>query len=169
MSNTHWKIAFDPNYLGGWDLEPGEDKILTIDYVRREECTFEGGRKEMHNVAHFVEKAKPMVLNATNCRMLTKLMGDPYIDHWKGRIQIYFDPTVKGKSGETTGGLRIRPKLPEDVQIACEACGQFLTPAFSMSAGQLAAYTRKKYGKALCAECAKEAKQKEDKTDDAAE
>ena len=164
MSQTHWKVAFDPNYLGGWDLEPGEDKILTIDCVRREECTFEGGRKETHNVAHFVEKAKPMVLNATNCKTISKLMKTPYIEEWKGRIQIYYDPSVKGKSGEVTGGLRIRPKAPEDVQIPCECCGQMITPAFSMSASQLAAYTKKKYGKNLCAECAQDAK-KEEKQD----
>ena len=131
MNKTHWKIAFDPNFLGGWDLEPGKDKILTIDRVKKEECTFEGGRKETHNVAHFVEKEKPMVLNATNSKMLAKLMDTPYIDDWKGKIQIYFDPTVKGKSGETTGGLRIRPKLPEDVKIACEECGQMIAPAFT--------------------------------------
>ena len=165
MAKTHWKIAFDPNFLGGWDLEPGKDKILTIDYVRQEECTFEGGRKETHNVAHFVEKEKPMVLNATNCKTLAKLMDTQYIEEWKGRIQIYFDPTVKGKSGETTGGLRIRNKAPEDVKIPCECCGQMITPAFSMSVTQLAAYTKKKYGKNLCAECAKE--QKEGKQDGA--
>ena len=163
MNKTHWKIAFDPNFLGGWDLEPGKDKILTIDRVKKEECTFEGGRKETHNVAHFVEKEKPMVLNATNSKMLAKLMDTPYIDDWKGKIQIYFDPTVKGKSGETTGGLRIRPKLPEDVKIACEECGQMIAPAFSMTATQLAAYTKKKYGKNLCAECAKA--KKEEQTD----
>ena len=42
-----------------------------------------------------------------------------------------------------------------------------ITPAFSMSASQLAAYTKKKYGKALCAECAQA--EKEGKADAAAE
>lgn len=166
MGKTHWKVAFNPNYLGGWSLEAGKDKILTIDYVRIEECTFEGGRKENHNVAHFVEKEKPMILNAINCRTLTKLMKSAEIEDWKGRIQIYFDPSVKGKSGEITGGLRIRPTVPEDVKIPCEECGQFISPAFSMTATQLAAYTKKKYGKALCSECA-QAKKKEDKPDGA--
>ena len=60
---------------------------------------------------------------------------------------------------------KIRDKAPEDVKIPCEECGQMITPAFSMSVTQLAAYTKKKYGKHLCAECAKA--KKEEKTDGA--
>ena len=44
---------------------------------------------------------------------------------------------------------------------SCEECGQMISPAFSMSVTQLAAYTRKKYGKALCAECAKAKKEEQ--------
>ena len=62
----------------------------------------------------------------------------------------------------------IRDKKPDIAQIACEECGQFITPAFSMSISQLAAYTKKKYGKQLCAECAKAIKEKEGSADGAA-
>lgn len=162
--HIHWRKTFDPNFIGEWDFEPGKDKILTIKSTRREECTFEGGRKEVKNVVHWVENEKPMILNATNCRTIVKLTGKKYFDEWDGlRIQLYVDPSVKGKSGETVGGVRIRAKLPEVAKISCEACGKMITPAFSMSASQLAAYTKQKYGKNLCAECAKE--QKEAATD----
>lgn len=162
MSETHWKKTFDPKYLGSWDFEPGKDKVLTIKYAREEECTFEGGRKENCNIAYWQEKEKPMILNVTNCKMITKLLKTPYMEHWAGkRIQIYVDPKVKFK-GEETEGLRIRNKLPEDVQVPCEECGQMISPAFSMSVTQLAAYTKKKYGKALCAECAKAKKEEQE-------
>ena len=163
MSETHWKKTFDPRYLGSWDFEPGKDRILTIKCVRRDECTFEGGRKENCNIAYWQEDEKPMILNVTNCKTISKLLDTPYMERWAGhRIQIYVDPKVKFK-GEETEGLRIRKKLPEDVKIACEECGQFIQPAFNMSAAQLAAYTKKKYGKSLCAECAQA--KKEEKTD----
>ena len=63
--------------------------------------------------------------------------------------------------GETVDGIRIRTKLPEDVKIPCAECGQMITPAFSMGVSQLAAYTKKKYGKTLCAECAQAKKEAE--------
>ena len=160
--HIHWRKTFDPNFLGEWDFDPGKDKVLTIKSTTREECTFEGGRREVKNVVRWAENEKPMILNATNCRTLVKLTGKKYFDEWDGlRIQLYVDPTVKGKSGETVGGVRIRSKLPETAQIPCSECGQMIEPAFSMSAAQLAAYTKKKYGKQLCAECAKAKKEAE--------
>ena len=83
------------------------------------------------------------------------------------RIQLYLKPGVRNpRTGETGDGIRIRAKIPEDIKIACEVCGQFVTPAFNMSVSQLVTYTKKKYGKILCAECAKE--KKEAKADGAA-
>ena len=100
-----------------------------------------------------------MVLNKTNARQIAKLLKENDYTKWAGkRVQIYVDHAVKA-FGETVDGLRIRKKLPEDVKIPCEECGQMITPAFSMSVTQLAAYTKKKYGKNLCAECAKAAKE----------
>lgn len=161
MSDTHWKKTFDPRFLGSCDFEPGEEKVLTIKCVKREECTFEGGRRESCNIAYWQEDLKPMILNVTNCKMITRLLKTPYMERWAGhRIQIYVDPKVKFK-GEETEGLRIRNKLPEEAKIACEVCGQFIHPAFNMSASQLAAYTKKKYGKPMCAECAKDQKEAE--------
>ena len=51
----HWKKAFNPDYLGSWSLENGQDLILTIDTVRVETVTGENGRKEECLIAHFKE------------------------------------------------------------------------------------------------------------------
>ena len=162
MSETHWKRLINPDYLGGYSLDPGQDKILTIGQVKKELVVGPGGKKEECIVCHWQENEKPMILNNINCKTISKMLGTPYIEHWAGHaVQIYFDPKVKF-GGETTGGLRIRDKKPDIAQIACEECGQFITPAFSMSISQLAAYTKKKYGKQLCAECAKAMKEKEE-------
>lgn len=167
MSETHWKKLINPDYLGAYSLDPGKDVILTIKTVRKSVITGTGGKKEECIVCWWEEDQKPMILNVTNCKTITKLLKTPYIEQWAGhRIQIGADVTTL--AGEKVECLRVRPKLPEDVKIACEECGQFIQPAFSMTASQLAAYTKKKYGKKLCAECAQDRKEnrKEVKTDD---
>lgn len=157
MSETHYKRLINPDYLGAYSLDPGKDMVLTIKTVKREVITGAGGKKEECPVCHWAENEKPMVLNITNMKTIAKMYG-PYIEHWAGkRVQIYASTTKFG--GDTVECLRIRKDPPEDAKIACEECGQFITPAFSMSVTQLAAYTKKKYGKNLCAECAKAAKE----------
>ncbi len=159
MSETHWKKLINPDYLGAYSLEPGQDMVLTIGRVQKEMITGTGGKKEECIVCHWQESQKPMILNVTNCKTIAKLLKTPYIEKWAGhRIQIGQDLTKMG--GETVECLRVRNKLPEDVQIPCAECGQLLTPAFSMTVSQLAEYTLKKYGLRLCADCAKEAKEK---------
>lgn len=160
MSETHWKRLINPDYLGAYSLDPGKDKILTIKAVKREMITGTGGKQEECTVCHWAENEKPMILNVTNCRTISKVLKTPYIEQWAGhRIQIY--ATTTRMAGETVECLRIRDKAPEEAKIPCEECGVMITPAFSMSAAQLAAYTKKKYGKILCADCAKAKKEAE--------
>jgi hypothetical protein len=44
---THWKKLTNPNYLGTYALEPGQTLVLTIDCVKEELVTGQGGRKDM--------------------------------------------------------------------------------------------------------------------------
>jgi len=160
MSETHWKKLINPDYLGAYSLEPGQDMVLTIGTVKKEMITGTGGKKEECIVCHWQEDQKPMILNVTNCKTIAKIAGTPYIEKWSGiRIQIGQDVTKFG--GELVECLRVRKEPPEDVKIPCEECGVMIAPAFKMSVTQLAAYTKKKYGKALCAECAQAKKEAE--------
>jgi len=162
MSETHWKKLINPDYLGAYSLDPGKDMILTIRQVRKEMITGADGKKEECIVCYWEEDQKPMILNVTNCKTISKLLQTPYIERWAGhRVQIGAE--MVSAFGEKVEALRIRKRLPEEVKVACEECGQFIQPAFNMTAGQLAAYTRKKYGKQLCADCAKA--KKEEQTD----
>lgn len=160
MSDTHWKKLINPDYLGAYSLNPGQDMVLTIKVVKKEMITGTDGKKEECIVCYWQEDQKPMILNVTNCKMIAKLLKTPYIERWAGhRIQIGAE--VVSAFGEKVEALRVRKALPEESKVACEECGQFIQPAFNMSASQLAAYTKKKYGKTLCAECAKEKKEAE--------
>jgi len=160
MSETHWKKLINPDYLGAYSLDPGKDMVLTIKAVRKEMITGADGKKEECIVCYWQEEQKPMILNVTNCKMIAKLLKTPYIERWAGnRIQIGAE--VVSAFGEKVEALRVRRALPEEPKFPCEVCGQMIAPAFNMSASQLAAYTKKKYGKCLCAECAKEKKEAE--------
>ena len=166
MSEHHWRNEFTSNYFGSHLMPGGKDMILTISKVHPEELTTTDGGKKHGLVCYWAEDQLPLVLNKTNARQIAKLLKENDYTKWAGnRIQLYVDHKVKA-FGETVDGIRIRTKLPEDVKIACEGCGQMITPAFNMSVTQVAAYTKKKYGKTLCAECAQA---KKEETENAAE
>lgn len=150
---THWKKLTNPDYLGAYSLEPGQDIVLTIERVQVETVTGPDGKKEECMVCHWMEREKPMILNSTNAKMIQKLLKTPYIEEWSGhRIQIGVE-MVKA-FGEIVDALRVRNFLPEEKAVKCECCGEDIKPAHGMNSAQLAAYTRSKYGRALCAACA---------------
>ena len=166
MEKTHWKKLTNPNYLGDYSMPTdGSDLIVTIDYVRYEEVVGTNGRKENKVVAHFVEKnIKPMILNKTNMKTITKVYKTPYIEEWGGRkIQIYFDKTVKF-ARDTVGGLRIRNFVPAQntVPTVCADCKAKIEPASGKDAEWVAKYTYQQYGKSLCAKCAQKIKDAQD-------
>ena len=111
---THWKKLHNPDYLGAYALQPGEEVIATIRHVGTEEVFDpDSKKKEQCTVAHFQEPhLKPMILNATNCKVITKMFGSPYVEEWAGRrVQIYAEK-VKA-FGDIVDALRIRPKEPK--------------------------------------------------------
>ena len=161
MSEHHWRNEFTSNYFGSHLMPNGKDMILTISKVQPEELTTTDGGKKHGLICYWAEDQLPLVLNKTNARQIAKLLKENDYTKWGGhRIQIYVDHAVKA-FGETVDGIRIRKSLPEDAKVACAECEQMISPAFGMTGSQLAAYTKKKYGKALCAECAQAKKEAE--------
>ena len=153
MAKTHWKKLTNPDYLGAYALDDGKDVILTISYVREEKVTGSDGKKDDCVVCHFSERVKPMILNSTNMKTITKLFGTPYIEDWSGRrIQIGIEK-VKA-FGDVVDALRVRKFIPAENVPKCESCGGEIQPRGNTSAEQLALYTKSKYGRALCAACA---------------
>ena len=112
-TKTHWKKIVNPDYLGAYALDPGDEPILTIRYVVEETVTSPGGAKENCTVAHFMEKGyKPMILNITNCKVIQALYDSPYIEDWAGKkIQLYVDKV--NAFGTMVEALRIRPRIPK--------------------------------------------------------
>ena len=170
---THWKQLTNPDYIGAYAFGPNEEKTGTIAYVREEQVIGSDGKKEECIVAHFTEKElKPLILNVTNCKMISKLYKTPYIEDWAGKRITMRVQQVKA-FGDVVDAVRIKPEIPKaapkqtapkaaaPTEYLCAECGQVLQPFGSMSIAQLADYTQKKYGRCLCADCAKGAADKQ--------
>lgn len=148
MEKTHWKKWNNPDYLGAYAFQPNEEKTLTIKEVKRE-MVFNpsGSGKEECTVAYFEEDVKPLILNATNCKTITKVWGTPYVEDWKGR-----KITVKVKKisafGEMVDAVRVSNTRPADDVLKCESCGAVVPQ-------KIASVTKTKTGKVLCVNCAK--------------
>lgn len=164
MAKTHWKKLHNPNYLGAYELMPGQELTLTIAKVQEELVIGADGKKENCSVMHFCEKGvKPMILNVTNSKTIAKLYGTPYVEDWAGKKITIYSAEVKA-FGELVEALRIRPYLPKSDKYICSDCSREITPAFGMTAEAIAKRNQKKYGRPLCAECAIAAKEAEEKT-----
>lgn len=152
---THWKKLTNPDYLGAYAFQPGEEKTLTIKEVKRELVyNPSGSGKEECTVAYFVEPVKPLILNVTNCKTITKVWGTPYIEDWGG-LRITLKVKKISAFGEMVDAVRVANERPAEETIICEACGKPVMPAAGRSAKQIIAATKNKCGKALCLDCAR--------------
>ena len=168
MSRTHWKQLQNNDWIGAYALQDGQDLTLTIDKAMQEQVTGNNGKREMCLTVHWLERDyKPMIVNRTNAKTITKVTGSPYIEDWHGKqITLYVDTTRLGS--DIVECLRIRPYAPKqtkqtaaaNTELVCADCGKPITDAYGMSASQVADSTAKKYGRQLCADCATAAAKK---------
>lgn len=114
---THYRKAFNSPYLSSADIVG--PTILTVKYVVLE-IDRTKKTKDYFNTAHFVERElrpgeplKPMILNATNSRVMRDLTDSYFLEDWQNvPVTIYVQQDVKfGR--ETTEGLRISPQPPQ--------------------------------------------------------
>jgi hypothetical protein len=118
-NKTHYRKVFKSDHLGVADLEEYiEEKrplIFTIKEVKQEFNVSIAGRKGNHNIAYFIDGIKPLVLNATNSKIVKSFnKNSPFVEDWKmTKIELYIDYNVKMK-GEVVGGVRIKAVQPKD-------------------------------------------------------
>lgn len=116
MSNqTHYRKIFKSDHLGVADLEEyleqGSNLIFTISHVRQEMNAKVAGKKINANIAYFEESIKPLVLNATNSKTMSKLVGSCFVENWQNvSVQLYIDRDAR-LMGEVVGGVRVSPKV----------------------------------------------------------
>lgn len=161
MDKTHWKKLENPDYLGSYALQPGQDLTLQIKSVGQEDVyNVNNNKKETCTVAHFTDKGvKPMILNVTNCKTIAKIYDSPYIEDWIGKYITVYSAKVKA-FGETVEALRIRPKVPSMKKIFCADCGKEIIASAGKNPEELAEISKRNCGRELCLECMKRVKKR---------
>lgn len=156
----------DSEYLGAEDIDPGTEPVLTIKALYFGAVTLSNGKEEKE-VIEFeestvpgIKNVRPMVVNATCRKALKKLYKSTSAEVLEGKkIKLYVIPegARNPRTGERVDCIRIKPEIPKvefSRDVICDECGGVLAAYGKMTPAQLAAYTRKKYGKTLCADCA---------------
>ncbi len=113
-TKTHYRKVFKSDHLGVADLEDfleqGSELIFTVAHVNQEMGAKVAGKKIDANIAYFNESIKPLVLNATNSKVMKELTGSSFVEDWRGvTLQLYIDRDAK-LMGAIVGGVRISPR-----------------------------------------------------------
>ena len=163
MEKTHWNKLENPDYLGAYALQPGQDLIAQIKSVGQEEVyNPTNNKKEVCTVIRFTDqKIKPMICNVTNCKTISKIYDTPYIEDWAGKYIAIYIAKVKA-FGETVEALRIRSKVPSIEKFYCEECKQEITGAAGRSAKEIMEMSIKSFKRKLCVDCARKEKSKKE-------
>lgn len=126
QEKSHYRKVFKSDHLGVADLEEmieqGKKLIFTVKEVKqfnivdgdKKSGVVVAGKRISANIAYFVEPIKPMVLNATNSKIMKTFAKDrsPFVEDWSNKaIELYIDYNVKMK-GQIVGGVKIRPEQP---------------------------------------------------------
>lgn len=113
---THWKQEFNYDYLGSYSLLPNEEKTLTIKETKKVNVKGADGKNQECFVAYFSENEKPMILNKTNCKTISKIYDSPYIEQWKGIRIVVVAEKVKA-FGEVVEALRVKNINPDSTAL----------------------------------------------------
>lgn len=110
--HTHWKKTIDSRYLDVSFFDDGKDRIVKIKDVLMGDVTNANGTTQKP-IMHFEGGIKPMVLNVTNMKTISKVLKSPYFDEWVGKkIQLYPDYAIPA-FGTITEGIRVREFAPQ--------------------------------------------------------
>lgn len=109
---THWREFHPTEYIGSHNFEPNEEKILTIQRAAHERVNDGKGKVEDCLVVHWKEKEKPMIVNVTNSKAISKVANSPYIEEWTGTKVTLFTMEVSA-FGEMVEAVRVRQTAPK--------------------------------------------------------
>lgn len=155
----------DKSFLGAWDLNETGDTVLTIDYVARDDVQNEKGREKKMTL-HFKEPGyKPMICNTTNAKAITQAYGSPKVQDWENKKIALYKATISA-FGQTSECIRVREYPPKTDELYCEDCGELISDRTvdgkTYRAKAIANNALTKFGKYLCYECAKMAKEEQE-------
>lgn len=110
---TRWEKTVNKDYLGAYSLDNGEGyQDIVVKIINIANGLIKSDRGEESAMIAFLENQKPMILNKTNMKTLTRLFKSPYIEDWAGKNVILTVKKIKA-FGEYVDALRIGTRLPD--------------------------------------------------------
>ena len=94
------------------DGSDNPELLVTINRIESRMVTNIDGKNESCVVA-VLEGQKPMILNATNLKSITKVLGTPFIEQWAGRQITLYVKKVKA-FGDVVDALRVRETVSKE-------------------------------------------------------
>lgn len=117
VKRNHWKKLTNPDYIGAYDFDEKEERTLTIKSVANETVTGPDGKKDTCIVIRWTEQQKPMICNNTNAKMISKVLGTPYIEEWIGKkVTLYVQSGIKA-FGAVVDAIRIKDANPNNSTV----------------------------------------------------
>ena len=96
----------ESKYLKQSDVDG--DLLVTISKIGKVNLAKEGDDPEYKWAMKFEELQKPLILNATNLKRLTRACNSRETDDWIGKkVMLYVDPDIE-YAGNVVGGIRVR-------------------------------------------------------------
>lgn len=106
----HWKAYTDPRFIGSHDFQPNQELKVTFESVTHENVElFNGTKNEMKSciVARFKGAKKPLLLNSTNCKIISKTLKTPFVEEWVGKSIVLYVAKVRA-FGDLVDAVRVR-------------------------------------------------------------
>lgn len=118
----HWRKVLNPDYLGAWDIPENKTLVLTIASFEQVEVIGSGNKKQKRNILRFKEKVKPLILNATNSKVIASMYRTSNMEHWVGK-RIELEVQWVSAFGLETDAVRVKRTPPEKptLEIGSEA------------------------------------------------
>lgn len=85
LSGT-WKKHVDYRFLSGEDFNDKVIKLTVKKATKEDAFNAKTGKNESVVVLHFEETDKGIILNLTNSRAITRLMGSDKFEDWTGKV-----------------------------------------------------------------------------------
>ena len=110
--DVHYMKLLNPEFLGSWDFNEKERKILTIkDVDMREVYSQEKKGKEGKPILIFSENVKPMILSKVNSKSIASALNSTVVSDWIGKkIEVYTN--WEKHFGQHSFVLRVKSTAP---------------------------------------------------------
>jgi len=113
---THYKKLRNPHYIGSYELLTGSEPIeLVVKIEKAAKEMIQNGDKKEEAMLLYLKDQKPMIVNSTNAKNITKALGSPFIETWVGKSITLYVAKIRA-FGESVDALRVKDTAPVKVK-----------------------------------------------------